>query len=182
MRVPPIRRSSSGRSGRFRVRAGVVILIGVLVVLFLSARGLAGFYTDYLWFDSVGFGPTWRGLLWARFAPAAVFTTVFFVLMLASLSIADRLAPGMRELGPEDEMLARYHQTVGPYAGRIRIAISVVFALLAGGSVAGEWQRWILFTHAQSFGIKDPQTTRTSVSMCFGCRSSPSCSTGCSRV
>ena len=154
MRVPPIRRSSPRR---FRVRAWVVVLIGGLLVLFLSARSLAGFYTDYLWFDSVGFGPTWRGLLWARFAPAAVFTTLFFVLMLASLSIADRLAPGTRALGPEDEMLARYHQTMGPYAGRIRIAISVVFALLAGGSVAGEWQRWILFTHAQTFGIKDPQ-------------------------
>ena len=154
MRVPPIRRSSPRR---FRVRAWVVILIGGLLVLFLSARSLAGFYTDYLWFDSVGFGPTWRGLLWARFAPAAVFTTFFFVLMLVSLSIADRLAPGTRALGPEDEMLARYHQTMGPYAGRIRIAISVVFALLAGGSVAGEWQRWILFTHAQTFGIKDPQ-------------------------
>jgi Uncharacterized conserved protein len=135
----------------------MVILVAVLFGLFLSLRGLAGFYTDYLWFDSVGFGPTWRGLLWARFAPAAVFTALFFVLMLLSLSIAERLAPRTRALGPEDEMLARYQQTVGPYAGRIRIAIAAVFALLAGGSVAGEWQRWILFTHSQSFGIKDPQ-------------------------
>ena len=154
MRVPPIRRPSSGR---FRVRAWMVVLVATLFVLFLSARGLAGFYTDYLWFDSVGFGPTWRGLLWARFAPAAVFSLLFFVLMLLSLSVADRLAPRTRALGPEDEMLARYQQSVGPYAGRIRIAIAAVFALLAGGSVAGEWQRWILFTHAQSFGIKDPQ-------------------------
>ncbi len=154
MRVPPVRRSSRGR---FRVRAWMLIVIGVLIALFLSARGLAGFYTDYLWFDSVGFGSTWQGLLWARFAPAAVFTTVFFVMMLVSLSIADRIAPRTRVLGPEDEMLARYQQTVGPYAGRLRILISLIFALLAGGSVAGEWQRWVLFTHSQSFGIKDPQ-------------------------
>ena len=154
MRVPPVRRPSSGR---FRVRAWMVVLVAILFVLFLSARGLAGFYTDYLWFDSVGFGPTWRGLLWARFAPAAVFSLLFFVLMLLSLSVADRLAPRTRALGPEDEMLARYQQSVGPYAGRIRIAIAAIFALLAGGSVAGEWQRWILFTHSQSFGVKDPQ-------------------------
>ncbi len=154
MRVPPIRRPSPGR---FRVRAWMVVLVAVLLGLFLSARGLAGFYTDYLWFDSIGFGTTWRGLLWARFAPAAVFSVVFFVLMLLSLSIADRLAPRTRALGPEDEMLARYQQSVAPFAGRIRIAIAIIFAVLAGGSVAGEWQRWILFTHAQSFGIKDPQ-------------------------
>src|SRR3954451_23745053 len=154
MRVPPVRRD---RERRFRIRPWMVIVVAVLVALFLSARSLAGFYTDYLWFDSVGFGQTWRELLWARFAPAAVFTIVFFVMMLASLSIADRIAPRTRALGPEDEMLARYQQTVGPYSGRLRIAISLIFALLAGGSVAGEWQRWVLFTHAQSFGIKDPQ-------------------------
>ncbi len=138
----------------------MIVAIGLLVALFLSARGLAGFYTDYLWFDSIGRGDTWRSLLWARFAPAAVFTVTFFAMMLISLTIADRLAPRTRALGPEDEMLARYQETVGPYAGRIRIAVSLVFALLAGASVAGEWQRWILFTNAQDFGVKDPQFHR----------------------
>lgn len=135
----------------------MIVVVVILVALFLSARGLASFYTEYLWFDSVGFGPTWRGLLWARFAPAAVFTTLFFLIMLANLTIADRLAPKARGLGPEDEMLARYQSSVGPYAGRLRILVSAIFALLAGGSVAGEWQRWVLFTNAQDFGVKDPQ-------------------------
>lgn len=154
MRVPPVERR---RRGGFRVRGWMIAILVVIVVLFLSARGLAGFYTDYLWFDSVGFGSTWRGLLWARFAPAAVFTILFFVLMLVSLTVADRLAPRTRTMGPEDELLARYQQSIGPYSGRIRIAVSAFFALVAGGSVTGQWQQWILFTHAQSFGIKDPQ-------------------------
>lgn len=156
MRVPPMQRRRSGER-RFRIRVWMVVVVAVLVVLFLSARSLAGFYTDYLWFDSVGFGATWRGLLWARFAPAAVFAAVFFVLMFASLTIADRLAPSTRSLGPEDEMLARYQVTVAPYSGRIRVVVALLFALLAGASVSGEWQKWILFTHAQDFGIKDPQ-------------------------
>src|SRR4051794_40927263 len=154
MRVPPVRRSSRGR---FRVRAWMLIVIGLLVVLFLSARGLAGFYTDYLWFDSVGFGSTWRGLLWARVAPTAVFTVLFFVLMLVSLTLADPLAPRTPTMGPEDELLARYQQSVGPYSGRIRIAVAAFFALVTGGSVASQWQQWILFTNSQSFHIKDPQ-------------------------
>src|SRR3954463_9386421 len=154
MRVPPVRRD---RERRFRIRPWMVILVAVLVALFLSARSLAGFYTDYLWFASVGFSKTWRGLLWARFLPAAVFTIVFFVMMLASLTIADRIAPRTRALGPEDEMLARYQQSVPLCSGRIRIIVSLIFALLAGASVSGEWQRWILFTHAQDFGITDPQ-------------------------
>ena len=147
MRVPPVERR---RRGGFRIRGWMIAILVVLVVLFLSARGLAGFYTDYLWFDSVGFGNTWRGLLWARFAPAAVFTVLFFVLMLVSLTIADRLAPRTRTMGPEDELLARYQQSVGPYSGRIRIAVARVLRPASpAASVTGEWQQWILFTHAQ---------------------------------
>jgi uncharacterized protein len=154
MRVPPVERR---RRGGFRIRGWMIAIVVLLVVLFLSARGLAGFYTDYLWFDSVGFGSTWRGLLWARFAPTAVFTVLFFVLMLVSLTVADRLAPRTRTMGPEDELLARYQQSVGPYSGRIRIAVAAFFALVTGGSVASQWQEWILFTNSQAFGIKDPQ-------------------------
>ncbi|MGZ4755350.1 MAG: UPF0182 family membrane protein [Acidimicrobiia bacterium] len=154
MRVPPVERR---RRGGFRIRGWMIAIVVVLVVLFLSARGLAGFYTDYLWFDSVGFGSTWRALLWARFAPTAVFTVLFFVLMLVSLTVADRLAPRTRTMGPEDELLARYQQSVGPYSGRIRIAVAAFFALVTGGSVTGKWQQWVLFTNAKSFHIKDPQ-------------------------
>ena len=157
MRVSPVERR---RRGPFRIRGWMIAVVVVIVVLFLSARGLAGFYTDYLWFDSVGFGRTWSALLWARFAPAAVFTVLFFVLMLASLTIADRLAPKTRAMGPEDELLARYQQSVGPYAARVRIAVAAFFALIAGGSVSGQWRDWILFTHAKSFGINDPQFHR----------------------
>ncbi len=154
MRVPAVERR---RRGGFRIRGWMIAIVVVLVILFLSARGLAGFYTDYLWFDSVGFGSTWRGLLWARFAPTAVFTVLFFVLMLVSLTVADRLAPKTRTMGPEDELLARYQQSVGPYSGRLRIAVSAFFALVTGGSVSSKWQQWILFTNAKSFHINDPQ-------------------------
>jgi uncharacterized membrane protein (UPF0182 family) len=122
-----------------------------------SLRGLAGFYTDYLWFESLGQGRTWTGLLAARVAPALVFTVIFFAIMLLNLVIADRLAPQYRSLGPEDELLARYHEVAGHYQGRIRVGISLFFALIAGIGVSSQWKQWVLFTHAVSFGIKDPQ-------------------------
>ena len=74
----------------------------VLFVLLTSLRGIAGFYTDYLWFDSLGLR---RRLARACSAPsvalAAIFTAVFFALLLCvNLSIADRLAPRFRRPGP----------------------------------------------------------------------------------
>ena len=89
-----------------------------------------------------------------------MFTAVFFVIILASLLIADRLAPKVRATGPaspEDELVSRYRQVTGRYQGRIRVAVSVFFALIAGIGVSSQWQNWILFTHRVNFGIKDPQ-------------------------
>src|SRR4051794_21763932 len=142
---------------RFRFRGWIIGAIVLLIVLLFSLRGLAGFYTDYLWFDSVGQGSTWSSLLAARVAPALVFTVVFFVIMFVNLVIADRLAPKYRAMGPEDELIARYQQVAGPYTMRIRIGVSLFFALIAGIGVSSQWKQWILFTNYKSFDRVDPQ-------------------------
>src|SRR5688500_2847245 len=121
MRVPPGPTSERRPRSRFRVRGWLIAAAVAVVVLLLSLRGLAGCYTDFLWFDSVEQGDTWRGLLGARIIPALVFIIIFFVIMLANLVIADRLAPKYRSMGPEDELVERYQQTVARFRGRIRI-------------------------------------------------------------
>ncbi|MDQ1432973.1 MAG: uncharacterized protein QOF40_3575, partial [Actinomycetota bacterium] len=145
---------------RFRLRGWIIGAVVVLVVLLFSLRGLAGFYTDYLWFDSLGQSNTWSSLLAARVAPALVFTVVFFVIMFVNLIIADRLAPKYRSMGPEDELIARYQHVAGPYTMRIRIGVSLFFALIAGIGVSAQWKQWVLFTHYQSFHKVDPQFHR----------------------
>jgi uncharacterized protein len=154
MRVPTV---EPRRRSRFRLRGWIIGIVVVLVVLLFSLRGLAGFYTDFLWFDSLGQGNTWSSLLAARVAPALVFTVVFFVIMFVNLVIADRLAPKYRAMGPEDELIARYQQVAGPYTMRIRIGVSIFFALIAGIGVSSQWKQWILFTNYKSFDRVDPQ-------------------------
>src|SRR2546429_3054691 len=153
MRVP----TAPGRRRGFRVRGWIIAGVILVVILLFSLRGLAGFYTDFLWFDSVGQGGTWRELLSAKVVPALVFTVVFFVIMLTSLLIADRLAPKYRSMGPEDELVERYQNFVSDYQGRIRIGVALFFALIAGVGVSSQWQEWVLFTHRVDFGVKDPQ-------------------------
>lgn len=153
MRVP----TEVPRRRRFRLRGWLIALVVLLVILLFSLRGLAGFYTDFLWFDSLGQGSTWSSLLAAKVAPALVFTVVFFAIMFVNLVIADRLAPKYRSTGPEDELIARYQQATGRYTGRIRIGVALFFALIAGIGVSSQWKQWVLFTNATEFGIKDPE-------------------------
>ncbi|MFO7591998.1 MAG: UPF0182 family protein [Acidimicrobiia bacterium] len=145
---------------RPRLRGWLIAAAVVLLILLFSLRGLAGFYTDSLWFDSLGQGGTWERLLAARIVPALVFTVLFFVIMLLSLIIADRLAPTFRlatAQTPEDELVDRYRQLTARFRGRIRVGVALFFALIAGIGVSSQWRDWLLFTNGSDTGTTDPQ-------------------------
>ncbi len=148
----PRRGSSPGRGRTWLVIGGVLLFI-----LITSLRGIASFYTDYLWFDSLGRAEVWQGVLGAKIALSVIFTGAFFLLMWVNLVIADRLAPAFRPDGPEEEFIERYHELVGGRLGLVRAVASALLALIAGAGVASEWNSWLLFTHSRSFGIDDPQ-------------------------
>jgi uncharacterized membrane protein (UPF0182 family) len=153
MRVPPV----EGRRRSLGLRGWLIVAAVLLVIFLLSLRGLARFYTDYLWFQDIGYSHTWRQLLSAKAVPALIFGAVFFVLMLVNLIVADRVAPRYRGTGPEDEIIERYRGYVAPYAGRVRVGVSLFFAVIMASGVSAQWQNWILFSHASKFHIKDPQ-------------------------
>lgn len=148
------------RRRRSRGRIGLVIVGVILFFGLTSLRGIAGFWTTYLWFDELGLTSVWKGVLGMKVLLVVVFTAVFFVVLLVNLLIADRLAPRFRAIGPEDELVQRYRQMVGPHAGKVRLGVSVLFALMAGTGVSAQWHNWLLYRNAVDFGIKDPQFGR----------------------
>jgi uncharacterized membrane protein (UPF0182 family) len=156
MRVTP-NQEPRRRRPNFRVRPWMIAIVVTLIALYVFLRLFASTWTDYLWYNELGFSATWRELILARWIPAIVFTVLFFVVLLSNLIIADRIAPAVPTTGPEDEVIERYRQFVGPWIGKIRIAIAALFALILGVGVSSEWKEWILFTNAQSFHKKDPQ-------------------------
>lgn len=137
----------------------MLVAIGVVlaIVALLSLRSTAVFYTDYLWFDSLGFTEVWRGVLFAQIGLALFFIVVMFILTWVNLLIADRIAPAFRPPGPEEEFVRRYHEAVGPRAGLVRLGTAGLFALFLGAGTGARWQDWILFRNSQDFGVEDPQ-------------------------
>jgi uncharacterized membrane protein (UPF0182 family) len=128
-----------------------------LFVLITSLRSIAGFYTDYLWFKELHFSGVFTNILGVKIMLALVFTGLFFLLMWSNLTVADRLAPRFRPVGPEDELVQRYREFVGPHAGKVRVGVSLLIALFAGLGTRAQWNNWILFRHGSSFGAKDAQ-------------------------
>jgi len=144
------------RSSR-RLRFILALSVAAIIVLLVSLRGLASFYTNYLWFDSLGFTAVWRGVLFAKIGLALFFIAFTFLLFWINLFVADRIAPRTRPQGPEEDFVSRYHDTIGPRAGLFRIAVAGLFSLFLGVGTSSRWQDWILFRNSQDFGVKDPQ-------------------------
>ncbi len=143
--------------GSRRSRLALIIGVVVLIVVIASLRGLATFWTDYLWFQSVGFTSVFRGVLVTRVLLAVVFSVIFFAVLLGNLTIVDRLAPAEIDLSTANDLVVRYRDFAFTRALRIRLLVSLVFGLLGGISANSQWNNWDLFRYHLSFGRTDPQ-------------------------
>ncbi|MPY94379.1 MAG: UPF0182 family protein, partial [Acidimicrobiia bacterium] len=133
--------------------AGAVIAIIAAVA---SARGVAGIYTDFLWFDSLGFSSVWRGLLWARIGLFVLFAAVFFVLLFANLLVAERLSPAPLLGLPADPRLARLSGTLERSPRLLRALVAALLAVVFGGMAVDRWHDWVMFRNYVPFGVDDP--------------------------
>jgi uncharacterized membrane protein (UPF0182 family) len=140
----------------------VLLVVGVVVVIILiaSLRALANFWTDYLWFQSVGFTSVFKGVLLTKVVLSVVFIGIFFLMMMASLTVADRLAPA--EVDPEttNDLVVRYRDFAFNRSLRIRVIVSAIFAVLGGIGADRQWNHWDLFWYRVNFGVSDPQYHR----------------------
>jgi uncharacterized membrane protein (UPF0182 family) len=143
-----------------RRRRWIIAALIVFVILLLSLHTFAIFYTDALWFSSVNLHSVWLNLFEIKAGLMLTFAVIFAVLLLASLIVAERLAPKGPSLDAEDEFVRRYQEVIGPYSRWLRVGVVVVLSLIVGSQAIGQWNNWILFRHSTKFGVVDPQFHR----------------------
>ena len=144
--------------GHHRGRLVLGILAVALIVLALSLRAIATFWTDYLWFDALDLTSVWNRLVSAKVTLGAATGLVFFALLWSNLVIADRLAPRFRSVvGPEDDLLVRYRELVAGRQRLVWLVVSVAVAIVPAVSASSQWREWLLFRFGGSFGVDDPQ-------------------------
>jgi len=128
-----------------------LILAGVLA-LFILLNISKGLYTEWLWFNSLGYGSVFTTILWTKvlvFFSAAI---IFGVLFLGNLVLATRLAP-------KSEATFWPWAIVRPLQRIIRLSVIIGTALLSlifGLVAQGNWEVVLRFFNGQPFGIADP--------------------------
>ena len=142
---------------RRRWLSTVVVLLALVV--FLASR-VAGFYTDVLWFNSVGFGDVLWRQLGTQFFLGIGSGAVVALLVIGNLLVARRLAPPYRMPTAEEAVVERYRQVLLPYAGRVILGVGLLFGVLVGITMSGSWQTVLLWLNAVPFDRADPQFGR----------------------
>jgi uncharacterized membrane protein (UPF0182 family) len=146
-------------AGRVRGSRRLLTVLAVLALLALiTFRGLATFWTDYLWFSSVELTQVWWVLAASRLLLAATAALVAFVFVWANLVVADRISPrlGIFGLAGDEELVERFQEWVEPRIRRVRLGMSALLAVVIGLGAAAWWEDLLLFANSVSFGTTDP--------------------------
>ena len=139
-----------------RRRWWVLALALVLLLVLLSGR-LATFYTDVLWFDSVGYLSVFTTELLTQLGLGLAAGLIAAALAAANLALARRLAPPYRIPTAAEAVVERYRDALAPYSRILIVGVSLLLGLLAGSAVTPVWREFLLWANAVDFGREDPQ-------------------------
>ncbi len=137
------------------------LVVGILLIfaLALSTR-LATFYTDVLWFRSIGFVDVFWTLLSTQFGLGLAAGLFLTALLAGNMLLARRLAPRYRIPTQAEESVERYRTLVEPIARPLLLVVAAVVGVLSGLNIAPQWPRYVLWANATEFGQVDPQFGR----------------------
>ena len=139
---------------RGRVLLPTLVILGAIVIGFVL---FTGFYTDWLWFDSVDTTSVFSTQLITRGILFGSFGLTLAVFVGGTLWLAYRLRPIITPMSQEQVSLERYRASLNPFRVLITVVLSVFVGLLAGISASSEWATFLQWKYATDFGVTDPQ-------------------------
>ena len=142
-----LRRRPGGPSRR-TVAFFIVVLLFFLVPILIAP--LVSFWTDILWFRSIGLESVFLRRYTAAFIAFVVFFFAFFIFAAINVWIATRprIAPRIVDIGERRASAALSY--------RVSAAILVVLALFFGLAAADQWDPLLRALNATPFGVVDP--------------------------
>ena len=163
-------------------RRPLTIILIVGAVLYLALTALGTLWTDYLWFDSIGYSNVWQRKWGMSIFLGVIGVAVAFLLLWINLRIVDRLSPRWApfDLSEEEELIERFREWIEPRARQVRFWVTGILALLLGLAVASWREDVFLFLNSRISASPTRSSPWTSGSTCSNCRCGPTSPTGCS--
>jgi hypothetical protein len=139
-------------------RRPLTVIVVVVAVVYLVLTALGTLWTDFLWFDSIGYADVWQRRWGMSIFLGALGIAVAFLILWVSLRLVDRFSPRWApfDLSEEEELIERFREWMEPRVRQVRFWVTSFLAVLLGLTVASWRDDVFLFMNAQEFGIADP--------------------------
>ncbi len=136
-----------------RTRATLAIAAGTIAALVIAFFAFASLYTDFLWFDQLGFA----NVLTTQWIAGAVMFIIGFIGMAVpvyvSIAVAYRARPMYAKLNAQ---LDRYQQVIEPLRRLAMIGIPAILGLFAGVATSARWPLALQWMNSTPSGRNDP--------------------------
>jgi hypothetical protein len=131
------------------------VVLGVLLLVFLGGPSLLRFYTDWLWFGEVGYQQVFTTIVRSE---ASLFT---FVFVISVIWLVFNLRLGLGSVGEGRPIFTTQQGMEVALPGRqqlrtIASAIAMVLSGLIALYASSQWETWVTWQKAVSFGQLDP--------------------------
>ena len=132
--------------------ARVFLIVAGVLTLFILINEFKRVYTEWLWFDSLGYGSVYATILKTEVLVFFLAAIIFGLLFLGNLVLATRLAPKTEAHLWPWEIVRRLQPILRLNVILVTTVLSVIFGLVA----QSHWETILRFFNGQPFGIADP--------------------------
>ena len=132
-----------------------LLFFAVLLVFFFLGE-IISLYTDWLWFQEVGFLQVFTTMLTYKMLLAAVFGGIFGLVIYINVKIAARVPESkVIDMGEADINLPSL-DLIDPVVQRWLLPLAVVLGFFASAQAAAHWKSFLLFLNWVPFKLEDP--------------------------
>ncbi len=143
------------RGAGWKARSALFIPLAIVVIVVLLVI-LSRFFTEYLWFQEVGFTNIFWTRIWARLAVMAGAGVVFFGIFYGNVRLAWHFLPKVRRAHVADGEVYDLVDTPPRGSKRLLLAVAIVLAVIFAFGYGGSWTRIWLFLQQSDFGFMAP--------------------------
>jgi len=131
---------------------GIFLILAGVLTLFILINIAKGWYSEWLWFDSLGYGSVYTTILQTKVLVFFSAAFIFCILFLGNLLLATYLTPKTEpsfwpwSIASRLQRILKWNVILGT------ALLSLIFGLVAQGN----WEVILRFFNGQPFGITDP--------------------------
>lgn len=132
----------------------VSVAVGILAAILFALLSAAGIYTDWLWFDQLGYETVFVNQIIGQIIAFAVGFAIMAIVVAIGLMLAWRTRPIYLRM-PEESPFQAYQQLLEGLRKVVMFGVPALIGIGGGLIASREWQTAALFLNGEDFGTTD---------------------------